>query len=238
MVRNSIGVVVGTYGGLPYVHLQLEQWRRFNEKVGLLVHDDCSERGAAIEALCNEYRADFIKPPKHLGHSQGDVSSFCSGLRWAETAGMRTLVKLSQRWVPRKPFARKLDEALGDKYVLSSIEDLGPHCGSGCIGVRSECFSVKVAEWLRPDIMQTMECYIEVKYEPYVECAIMRWLHLLARISDGSSMVAPNDVLGPVKGQPSPNYLWHNCNSPADYLTLSKELGLKYELHDFEGYLA
>ena len=55
----DIAIVVGTYGAVPYVHLQLESWRRFAGECPLIVHDDCSTEAAALRGLCQNYGAEF-----------------------------------------------------------------------------------------------------------------------------------------------------------------------------------
>ena len=44
--RPKIAVVIGTFASVPYVHLHLELLKRNNPEVPVMVHDDCSPRGA------------------------------------------------------------------------------------------------------------------------------------------------------------------------------------------------
>ncbi len=52
--KARVGVVVGTFAALPYVHLQLEARRRRWPGVPMLVHDDASPQQADLSALCRE----------------------------------------------------------------------------------------------------------------------------------------------------------------------------------------
>ena len=80
-----LGLVIGTYAALPYIHLQLEARRRLYPDVRTLVHDDGSKQGAAIEALAHEYGAEFFTHPVRHLHHLGDLSIYPVALAWAET---------------------------------------------------------------------------------------------------------------------------------------------------------
>ena len=55
----SIGVVIGTFAAVPYIHLHLEAWRRLFPHIRLLVHDDASPEQERLRRLCAEYGCEF-----------------------------------------------------------------------------------------------------------------------------------------------------------------------------------
>ena len=67
----TIGLVVGTFAAVPYVHLHLEARRRLYPHVPLLVHDDASPKQGELRRLCEEYGCEFesndIRQPACIG---------------------------------------------------------------------------------------------------------------------------------------------------------------------------
>jgi cephalosporin hydroxylase len=55
----AIGLMVGTFAAVPYIHLQLEARRRLYPHVPLLVHDDGSTKRDDLQRLCAEYGCEF-----------------------------------------------------------------------------------------------------------------------------------------------------------------------------------
>src|SRR4051812_17433137 len=90
-----VGMVVGTFAAVPYIHLQLEARRRFYPGVPLLVHDDGSHRVADLRKLCARYGCDFEHNERRQPPCVGDLTAFVGGLLWADARGLDLLVKVS-----------------------------------------------------------------------------------------------------------------------------------------------
>ena len=80
---GEIGLVIGTYGAVPYIHLQLESVRRFHPGMKVLVVDDCSPDAEALRKICAEYGAELHVNEKRMGHVPGDMQAFVTGHEWA-----------------------------------------------------------------------------------------------------------------------------------------------------------
>jgi len=93
----KIGIVVGTYGTVPYVHLQLESHKRFHPNIPLLVHDDCSNNKNELMKLCNKYNVHFMSNDHRYGHQGGDWTVFVDGIKWADNMNIDVLIKISRR---------------------------------------------------------------------------------------------------------------------------------------------
>ena len=141
--RPSIGLIVGTYAALPYVHLQLEAWRRNCRDVRVLVHDDCSPQRRALKLLCDEYGVEFQSTPSRCGHVVGDLSVFLCGLQWAAKRNVEILVKLSRRFIPLVPWQRELSR-LAYESQYATYSGLCRHHG---YGFRTECMAMHVPSW-------------------------------------------------------------------------------------------
>jgi len=104
----SLGLVIGTYGSVPYIHLHLESWIRNCRDVPVLIHDDCSPHRDQLEDLCRDYGVDFYSNPSRCGHIVGDMMIYPHALHWAEERGLDILVKFSRRFVPVIPWQNEL----------------------------------------------------------------------------------------------------------------------------------
>ncbi|NBR91083.1 MAG: hypothetical protein EBS68_14460, partial [Rhodobacteraceae bacterium] len=102
--ERAVGVVIGTYSAVPYIHLQLESLRRFHPGTPCLVVDDGSPQREELEKLCAEYGAEFIGRKKRMNHARGDMQAFIEGHAWAQRRGLGLLVKFSRRWLPVTPW--------------------------------------------------------------------------------------------------------------------------------------
>ena len=139
------GVVIGTFAAVPYVHLQLEAWRRLYPHAALLVHDDASPHAERLAELCAGYGAEFERNTERCPPCKGDLTAFVGGLHWARERGLDVLLKLSRRFVPLTDWTVSLAElALASHYAT--------YCAwttTFNFGFRSECVGLAVAEWFR-----------------------------------------------------------------------------------------
>jgi hypothetical protein len=133
-------IVVGTYGTAPYVHLQLESWRRFAADCPLIVHDDSSPDRPRLENLCNRYGAEYYSTPQRLdrlsadgGHLvgyNGDHDCYPVGADFAARHGCRWLVKISRRYVLTLPWLEQLRTLIaGEPFPAWSGWDEGSGYG-------------------------------------------------------------------------------------------------------------
>ncbi len=158
-----IGLVIGTYASVPYVHLGLETWRRHCPHIEVLVHDDCSRDGDRLRELCREYGASFETNSVRKHHTVGDQSAFLGGLLWSRRQGHDILVKFSRRFVP-------LYDWTGGLAVLargSQEATFSNVCMNINWGFRSEAVamharsSAPVVEKLRRDVVERENVFVE-----------------------------------------------------------------------------
>ena len=241
----KLGLVIGTYAAVPYVHLQLEARRRLYPGVPTLVHDDASPATDRLRALCDEYGCDFETNGARLPHHLGDLSVYVGGLKWAERKGVELLLKLSRRWV-------FLVDWTGDLQALamdSQNPTFSNYTKSYAFGFRTECFGMSVRHWACPRFYRSAIERINHGEHVFVEA----YMHQFAIDFDRalgtqaeawkSEHPVPEERKGytpwPLMGtdridpRPSGNYLWHDSHRPAQYAEQAQRWGLPYTEADF-----
>ena len=147
----SVGMVVGTFAAVPYVHLHLEAARRFEPGLPLLVHDDRSPHLARLRKLAEEYGCECVSTVRRKSHSYGDMAAFSAGLRWAEARDVELLVKFSRRFVPLYSWSLDL-QRLARRLQYATYSSPCTAHGFG-FGFRTECLALHVPAWLSTDAL-------------------------------------------------------------------------------------
>src|SRR5580658_5958744 len=235
--RPKIGLVISTFGAVPYVELGLAIRKRFYEAIPVLVHDDASPQRDELMRLCDRYGATFQTNSGNLGHEMGDLSSMVSGLMWAKSCGVELLVKMSRRFVPLAEWVSKLQTiASGTQYAT-----FGRSCQAYRLPLRTECFAMAVEPWSRVEILDEISGFMlknrrSLFLEQYVagfayrayemNCeAARQWERQNIRYTPRPAII-PWDFLGEGRKTKSPNYLWHDTSPPQEYANLASEMGL------------
>lgn len=260
--KPIIGMVIGTYASIPYVHLGLEALRRHEPLVRVLVHDDCSPKADELRELCGAYGADFISLDYRHAPTVGDLSAFVEGLRWGKANGLDIVVKNSRRMIWNKPWVAGLQE-------LAHCTQYATYTGACSwfgFGHRSECVAMHVPSWIDSGAFAMMEHTANAN-QPFASLP-EAWHHWRARDVHKfvhpvvAEHMGPNGVhiadcdfvtrhesyypvsgncdgfqqwpaLGLHRGQRIPGLLWHDSHSFSDYADLAAEFGLPYTTEDF-----
>lgn len=155
MPEKSVGIVLGTFGSVAYIWLQLECLKRHEPDVKILVHDDASQEEDQLRGLAMKYGAEFYTTGERLAPMCGDISAFYQGLRWAERNNIDLLVKASRRTIAFRPWSdtlREMSESTG-YTTFSSVDVDAPHP----LGFRSDWCGMDVNAWCRSSAMRLME---------------------------------------------------------------------------------
>ncbi len=239
----TIGLVIGTFAAVPYVHLQLESRKRFAPAAPVLVHDDGSHLSPELRALCEKYGADFESNRSRLPHHLGDLSAFYGGLKWAEHKSLDLLVKVSRRWI----FLTDWLTDLRNLATASQYHTYSSHTTTFNFGFRTECMGMAVKRWAASGFYSDCIEQISLGRHVFVEA----YVHQFARRLDASNAPAANrwrqhqasppeqagyarwDLIGDDRAKKSDTHLWHNANKPADYAALAQRWELPYGEIDF-----
>jgi len=241
-----VAVVVGTYGAVPYVHLQLESWRRLTSDVRLLVHDDCSKYRNELAALCAQYGAEYFSPDTRIndrGAYAGDHNAFLTGLKWADQFHVDILVKLSRRFLPTLPWVVQLrDLAVHSQFPTYS----------GCIpernlGFLTSCWAVHVPAWVAAGIPNRLQAYLDgdpvhhpetyshnMARSVYHSCGENAATHAQRHPKHFNYDAYCDWPLAEKQMQWKPGRLWKDTAKEADYAYVAESWGLSYSILDFD----
>jgi len=250
----KIGVVIGTYGCIPYIDLQLHFLKNVNHIDNILIHDDCSPYQEQLKELTNKYNVDFYSTQKRMWHkscigSIGDTNSFYQGLLWSKYKGLDILVKLSRRLIP----CYNWKDSLIQLALNSDASTFSSFCTKDPFNIRTEGIGLNVDIWTKSYPLQGLLWTIENEYSIFAEF----WMHEMAKTLSGNNYSQKwkeycdkhkygylhsgygmwQDILGTCRytnENRHENVLWHMYNSIEDYLNVSKQIfGDKYTLQDF-----
>lgn len=241
--RHKVGVVIGTFGAVPYIHLQLESLRRFHPGTPCLVVDDGSPQRDALEKLCAEYGAEFIGREKRMNHARGDMQAFIEGHAWAARRGIGLLVKFSRRWLPVAPW---IDEAveLWERTKAPTLCNIGTGHG---FGFRSECVAMDVAAWAKADALKVLRDHVAASESQPGELPVSQSGMLVEHLVHIAAAAAKNHAgwTGPLNFEPWPfmgtcrlkkvdGVLWHESSPTDAYMRMVLAWGFPiYGLSDF-----
>lgn len=241
----EIGLVVGTHGSIPHVHMHLETWKRFYPEVRLLIHDDNSPDKDKLRELCGEYGCDYIttytSDENPLSWCLGDISAFATGLLWANQHNLQILVKFSRRFIPLVSFT----EGLRKLALESHYPTFNNVCTGAGYGFRTECIAMSVDTWIACKTHQVILSKISNLLHVRPVFLVEGFIHHLAEYVSAFRCKAAEDWAGNTdafaawdymltdRHKVNENYLWHMANEPKDYFHRARGLGLDYEQWSF-----
>lgn len=252
--QPRVGVVIGSFAALPYIHLQLESRKRFWPDVPLLVHDDCSPIQDELAALCASYGAAFVSTPQRLEHYRGDIQAFVAGLDWAQKENIELLVKVSRRYLIFKSWV----SALQDLAFTTQYATYGNACADQSFPIRSECMAMHAPQWHKSGVVDAMRQQVENCDLRIFRKPLEYWYFQLAQQVSQSmplTRAALRDLnyprgahwngsywggygIWPLLGDgckcPPPGVLWRYTHQATDYLAKAHEWRLSdYDEADF-----
>ncbi len=240
----KIALVVGTFAGLPYIHLHLEARRRLYPEVPLLVHDDGSPLAAELSRLCQRYGAVYERNTRRLPPCEGDLTAFIGGLAWARELQCDLLVKMSRRWVPLIRWVEGLQDVARD----ADYPTYSSWTTSFNFGFRTECMALAVEEWFRLGLVDEILSEMDAGETVFVEGLMHRLARKAASFRSAHAWqydqriglrppdrdgYAPWPFVGTDRCERSADHFWHDVSQPADYAALSQRWGLPYAEADF-----
>jgi hypothetical protein len=241
--QPAVGLVLGTFAAVPYIHLALESWRLNYPAIPLLVSDDGSPNRDELHALCQRYGADFVSSPRRKKQSLGDISAYIHGLEWAVKCELDLVVKMSRRFIPLHNWVPGL-QSLAYETQYATYSNQCAHYG---YGFRTECIGFHVQSWCDLGALEEMRAFVARNETVFVE----NYIHNLAREVHKSNCEANREY---EKRHPRPaetdaygvwrlmadsrtvakaDILWHDCNLPHEYWEAALHYGLSYQPQAF-----
>jgi hypothetical protein len=231
----SVGVVVGTFAAVPYVHLHLEAALRYTPGVEFLIHDDASPDAGQLHALVTHYKHSLFVTPCRRHHSVGDMSAFNEGLKWAHRRKLDILVKMSRRFIPVAAWVSGL-RLLAWRSQTSTYAASCPFHG---FRIMTECMAMHVPSWwasgaaeeIRKSVKRNQFQWVEPYMYERAQQAYDGSRHL-RRCTSNEGSESPYAIWDMVQGgrrsHGNHRRLWHELHSPADYAKLASSFGLEY----------
>jgi hypothetical protein len=238
----TVGLVIGSFAAVPYIHMQLESRKRSYPTVPVLVSDDGSSRAAELEQLCAGYGAAFVRNDVRKRQMVGDVSSFQSGFQWAAELKVELLVKISRRFFPLYDWVPGL-QRLAYETQYATYSNL---CRHENLGFRTECVAFHVRTWIETGAVEGIRACV-ARNEPL---GVESFIHNLARKVHQDRCRANSryehahprtpesdaygfwDIMADRRTTKQARILWHHCDSVVDYCRVAALYGLGYSIED------
>lgn len=114
-----IAFTVGAYRLVDFIRLGLAQLSKLSPESPVLVSDDRAAESEQIEKVALEFGAQYRCSRLRRGHFGNDAQSFVHALAFAEAAGADIAVKVSQRFIFRRPeVIAAITDAFADPNIL------------------------------------------------------------------------------------------------------------------------
>lgn len=242
----NVGIVIGTFAAVPYVHLSLAALRANEPELKIIVHDDCSPAGDKLRAICQQYDAEYYSLAFRRVATVGDLSAVALACRRTHQLGCNIGVKLSRRFIINRPFVAGLREL----FYNMQIPTVCGACATFGFGYRSECVAMWAPAWLSTGVVDEMERIVAANkeysglpegwyhekakkvYEQTKSAARKKYDHFYP-IAASRAAFTDWPLMGLGRAEKVPGVLWHDSHSPRDYWTLAQEFNLPYTLQDF-----
>lgn len=179
----TIAFTVGSYRLVDFVHLGLKQLRKLVGDSPILISDDSSPESGVIKALSDGHGASYRGSTKRRGHFAGDLQSLVNALAFAEAVGADVAVKVSQRFIFRKPEAiEAITKAFEDpnivfatpgQPVLAGTFGRPPLNGFGSFTVLSDVIAIRVGCLSPSDLLHKYRSRLlteKVAWGSFIEC--------------------------------------------------------------------
>lgn len=238
MQEPSVGLVIGTFAAVPYVHLALESRRRHYPGLPVLISDDCSPKQDELRTLCRSYGAEFFSNERRSGWPAGDLLALSNGFAWAERRDIRLLVKMSRRFIPLCDWPPDFRRLASETRAAT----FGNKCSQSGMKIRTECIGYDVEKWAASGVIQKIRRIANsLTAGIWVERLIYNLsLEVAARDASDADRAAANSrpfepwsLVPDQRTTPRPDVLWHNVDKAFDYYRVAVLFGLDYSFEDF-----
>lgn len=186
----KLAFTLGAYRLADFVHLGLKQLRRLAGDSPLLVSDDAAPESGHIKNLAEEHGAQYRCSAKRRGHFANDCQAFVHAIAFAEAAGAEVAVKISQRFILRKPeVVAAIMDAFSDPNILvvspgqpkvGALGALGRPHGFGAFTCLSDVVAIRVGAISPTEMLHMYRARLlreKVPWGSFLECTIDEFHH-------------------------------------------------------------
>lgn len=248
--KENVGIVIGTFAAVPYVHLSLEALRRNEPNLKILVHDDCSPFQDKLKEICDLYGASFYSLNYRRNPVIGDMSSVLQSIIWSNSNNCEIGIKMSRRYIINRPFVSELCSIMSNMQVPT----VSSACSTWGFGFRSEFIGFHVPTWNSSSVINDMKKIIEDNKAPELLTRLPEaWYHNQVKevysknisnerknydrnypLAQNRAGFADMPMMGLGRNIKVPNIIWHDSSDHVEYYELSKKFNLPYTLENFK----
>jgi len=220
---------IGSYRLCDFIRLNIRQIQEIFPDSPILVSDDASPESHIIERIAKDCGVNYIGTKGKRGHFGGDVQALLNCLAFGEAAKSDVYVKVSQRFVFRKPECRAILEDYFSKFDFASpgqpkkIHGMTMTHGFGAFAVLSDLVVFKAGTLGPHELMEIYRNRInneQVPWKDFVE-SLIHALHLY-RYKDRSVMMPEFTD----SSKEDPLYLRRYQSSEREYQSLASQRGI------------
>lgn len=238
--EKKILYAITTYDAYAYIDLSITMHKKFGNDVIVIDDGSCSEK---LHNVCIKHNVPLFGLVSVSSHrfDVGDVISTVQAIQYAYLHGYTHVVKQSRRWIclenPTPSLSRLIDETNG-----ATFSNITTAWG---FGFRTEFCAYDTSVWINV----IKQIYPDLKNKRDLGL-VEHYIHVLAQNCQPQTDMYKNYVLkqnyashqsgyihwqymGTDKSRTPSYILWHNANSPNDYLKISKQESLPYQISDF-----
>ena len=227
----KLAFTLSTYRLCDFVRLGLRQLQLLAPNDAILVSDDASPESPIIAKMAKDAGVAYKCSRVRKGHFGGDAQSLINSIVFAEAAGADVAVKVSQRFIFRKPEAidviRKTFEDPNicaatpgqPKFVISQTNPAAK--GFGSFGILSDVVCIRTGTITAAEFLAMYRERVmtqKVPWASFVEC----WCDDLHSKRFPGRTAKMQELTDPT---PDPIYLRRYQSQEADYRELSKKHG-------------
>lgn len=175
---------ISAYRMPAFVRLGVHQLRAFSPDSPILISDDPSAESKDIKAIADEFGCTYRCPAKRRGHFAGDFQSLVSALAFAGAANCDVGLKISQRFIFRKPEALSvIQKAFEDSNIVvatpgqpsTNTNNLSSG-GFSKFTTLSDIVAIRVGAMSPDDLLQMYRGRLlrerNVPWASFIECAV------------------------------------------------------------------
>jgi hypothetical protein len=180
----TLAFTISAYRMHSFVRLGVAQLRRLAPQSPILISDDPGIESEHIRAVADEFGCTYRCPTKRRGHFAGDFQSLVNALAFAEAARCDVGVKVSQRFIFRKPEAISVIQKSFDDPNIAVVTPGQPATKSGNVHsggfarftTLSDIVAIRVGAMTPDDLLQMYRGRLvrerNVPWASFIECAV------------------------------------------------------------------
>jgi hypothetical protein len=177
-----LAFTISSYRLHAFVRLGVLQLKELSPDSPILISDDPSPESSEIKKIAEELGCNYRCPTKRRGHFAADYQGLVNSLAFAQAAGCDVGVKVSQRFIFRKPESISvLRKAFEDSNIMvatpgqpATSSNNRPSGGFAKFTTLSDIVAIRVGALSPDDLLQMYRGRLireKVPWASFIECA-------------------------------------------------------------------